>query len=97
MSGTDRPALTPRQTPVYDRHEGGTPMSMTAQTDLAGDRAERRRRSLAATFRPDPQLEGLLALRRRDPAGFRLAIDPQFLMALGIYQAAKEAHDADDR
>jgi len=59
----------------------------------ADPKAARRRRSLAATYRPDPGLDWLLALRDRDPAAYARAVDPATRIALGIYQAAQAAHE----
>ncbi len=55
-------------------------------------RAARRRRELAATYRPNPRLDGLLALRERDPAAFARVTSPLDVIALGSYQAAKQAY-----
>ncbi len=63
-------------------------------------RAARRRRALAATFRPNAEMEHLLTLKQTDPARFEKAATPGLLMRLGSYQTAKQAHQeehADDR
>lgn len=64
-------------------------------------RAVRRQRDLAATYRPDPGLDRLLALRETDPQAYARSADPMTTIALGSYQAAKaahkEVHDASDR
>ncbi len=55
-------------------------------------RAARRRRDLGATFRPNAEMEQLLALKRADPARFEKVATPGLLMSMGSYQATKEAH-----
>ncbi len=63
-------------------------------------RAARRRRELAATYRPNAEMEQLLTLKQTDPARFEKVVTPGLLMSLGSYQTAKQAHQeehADDR
>ncbi len=59
----------------------------------AGDR---RQRDLAATYRPDPTMERLIALRDSeradDRALFARTITPTLRMSLGSYEIAKRAH-----
>ncbi len=59
-----------------------------APGDETAARAARRRRALAATYRPDRRLDTLLALRASDPAAYARAVDPTTRIALGSYLAA---------
>jgi len=59
----------------------------------AVQRMDRRRRELAATYRPDARLDRLLALRDRDPAAYARVADPTTTISLGSYQAARAAHE----
>jgi len=59
----------------------------------AVQRADRRRRDLAATYRPDERLDRLLALRDRDPAAYARIADPMTTIGLGSYAVAKAAHE----
>ncbi len=72
---------TPTQTLVAGYAAGGE-----------SPRAARRRRELAATYRPNPRLDQLLALLERDPAAFARATLPLDVISLGSYQVAKQAH-----
>jgi len=56
-------------------------------------RADRRRRELAATYRPDEGRDRLLALRDRDPAAYARIADPMTTIGLGSYAVAKAAHE----
>ena len=56
-------------------------------------RADRRRRDLAATYRPDERLDQLLALREHDPAAYARIADPTITISLGSYAVAKAAHE----
>ena len=56
-------------------------------------RADRRRRELAATYRPDEGRDRLLTLRGRDPAAYARIADPMTTISLGSYRAAKAAHE----
>ncbi len=75
--------------------------AFAANTD--DPRAARRRRELAATFRPNAEMEHLLTLKQADPARFERAVTPMLRMSLGSYQTAKQAYqeehtdDRDDR
>ncbi len=71
-----------------------TPTETLAAAFAAGTadpRAARRRRELAATFRPNAEMEHLLTLKQADPARFEKAVTPGLLMSLGSYQAARAA------
>ena len=56
-------------------------------------RADRRRRELAATYRPDEGRDRLLTLRGRDPAAYARIADPTTTISLGSYAVAKAAHE----
>jgi len=56
-------------------------------------RADRRRRELAATYRPDERLDRLLVLRAADPQGYARIADPTITISLGSYAVAKAAHE----
>jgi len=56
-------------------------------------RADRRRRDLAATYRPDERLDRLMALRASDAAAYARIADPTITISLGSYQAARAAHE----
>ncbi len=56
-------------------------------------RADRRRRDLAATYRPDERLDALLVLRDHDPAAFARIADPTITITLGSYAVAKAAFE----
>jgi len=56
-------------------------------------RADRRRRDLAATYRPDERLDRLLALRASDPTAYARIADPTTTISLGSYAVAKAAHE----
>ena len=58
----------------------------------AVQRTDRRRRDLAATYRPDERLDRLLALRASDPAAYARIADPTITISLGSYAVAKAAH-----
>jgi len=56
-------------------------------------RADRRRRDLAATYRPDEGRDRLLTLRDRDPAAYARIADPMTTIGLGLYAVAKAAFE----
>ena len=56
------------------------------------ERAQRRRQRLAADYRPSPFLDGVLALKERDPANYdRLSISTR--MDAAGYAESKQAHE----
>ena len=56
-------------------------------------RADRRRRDLAATYRPDARLDRLRALRASDPTAYARIADPTITISLGSYAVAKAAFE----
>jgi len=76
------------RTPAQTIHAGyATPGPEAVQ------RMDRRRRDLAATYRPDERLDALLALRAADPAAYARIADPTTTIGLGSYAVAKAAHE----
>ncbi len=64
-----------------------------AYAAIEGDIGERRRRRVAAAFRPDPRSEALMAIKTSDPARFA-ALPPSMRMQVGFYESALAAHEA---
>ena len=53
----------------------------------------RRLESLAKSYRPNPNLEKLIALRAEDPATFKQLMTPTRRLELAVYEDCKAAHE----
>lgn len=62
----------------------------------SGDGQERHQRKLAEMFKPNEQLESLLALQQQDPTAFN-ALPSITKIGLGFYQSAKLAYESERR
>jgi hypothetical protein len=62
-------------------------------SSLGVTRAERRQRSIASTFQPDPQME---QLERQLAANPDRPVSPVLRMTLGHYRAARAAHEKEN-
>ena len=73
---------------------------MTKRPDLAGAyessvpiRQQRRRESLAATFKPNALYDRLLELKHRDEAAYIATTSHSLRLSIGHYCEAKAAHE----
>ena len=69
------------------------PYLSAAYESSVPQRRLRRLESIARSYRPNPNLERLIALRAEDPATFKQLMTPTRRLELAVYEDTKAAHE----